>query len=116
MSVMRHNRDEILMTVLREFGSAAELAKFLNVSKQAISNWEKIPVQHIRALSEKMGINPHHLRPDYYIETYWSLGKDTNEISYLTQIPESDVYRILVSVLESKRLKVDDQDRAAVSP
>ena len=72
-------------------------------------------MQHIRAIAEHKGINPHRIRPDYYIEAYWSLGKNTNEISYLMDMPEPDVYRTLVNTLDRKRLKLDDQDRAAVS-
>jgi len=116
MSGMRHDRDKMLMAVLKEFGSASELASFLELSPQTISGWKKIPVQYIRAISAKTGIDAHDIRPDYYVETYWSLGKNTNEIAFLMRLSESEVYKLLVRMLEQKRSKSDDTDCSPLSP
>jgi len=47
-------------------GSAAELAKRLGISRQALNQWETIPVRHCRALEALTGIPKHEMRPDIF--------------------------------------------------
>lgn len=63
---MRKDRDPILLKVFRAFGSATMLAVTLGVSKQAVSRWDKLPLRHLKFISEQTGISRRKLRPDLY--------------------------------------------------
>ena len=42
------------------------LAKSINVHKQAINSWVKVPGKHVPAVSKVLGIKKSLLRPDLY--------------------------------------------------
>lgn len=43
-----------------------ELAKSLQVTPQAISQWERVPVMHVLKIEQLTGVPRHELRPDIY--------------------------------------------------
>lgn len=56
----------ILNEVVRRVGTKMELARRLNITRQAVSRWDKIPVVHVRKISEMTKIPLKVLRPDIY--------------------------------------------------
>lgn len=53
-------------TVIQKAGGLSELARKLDISRQAIYQWRGIPPHHVLALERITGISRHELRPDYY--------------------------------------------------
>lgn len=47
-------------------GTRTELAELLDVSKQAISGWKKIPPRHVSRVANVLKIPVHVLRPDVF--------------------------------------------------
>jgi len=47
-------------------GGAANLARALNVSRQAIYKWQRIPADRVREIERLTGISRETLRPDLY--------------------------------------------------
>lgn len=46
--------------------SAAEIAKILDISRQAVTKWEEVPIRTVRRLSRVTGIPPERLHPSPY--------------------------------------------------
>jgi len=59
-------RHPSLVDVFVAVGGIAELARQLNVTRQAVSLWDKVPLKHLRAVSKMTGIPRQQLRPDLY--------------------------------------------------
>jgi len=59
-------RDPILLHVFAAFGSAANLARFLGVSRAAICHWQRVPFRHLTVIEEVTGITREQMRPDIY--------------------------------------------------
>ncbi len=51
-------------------GTRTELAELLDVSKQAISGWSKIPPRHVSRVAHVLSIPAHVLRPDVFPAPY----------------------------------------------
>jgi DNA-binding transcriptional regulator YdaS (Cro superfamily) len=64
---MKH-RDPILVEVFASYGTAAHLARQLGLSRQCVSQWEKVPLKYIRQIARDTQISPQKLRPDIYAE------------------------------------------------
>lgn len=47
-------------------GGAAALAKNLKISRSAISQWRRVPVNRVLEIEKLTGISRHDLRPDIY--------------------------------------------------
>lgn len=62
---MKHH-DPILSDVYRAYGTAANLARCLGVTRQAVSQWHKVPLKYVRRIAEYTGISAAVLRPDIY--------------------------------------------------
>ena len=60
--------DPIILDVYRAYGTAANLAKVLGVTRQAVHQWHKVPLKYVRRISSFTGIPPAVLRPDIYAE------------------------------------------------
>lgn len=59
-------RPKIIARVLREYGGPKALADILGVSRQAVWQWQQIPVKYIRQIEKDTGIPRQLLRPDLY--------------------------------------------------
>lgn len=47
-------------------GNASKLAKMLKISRAAISEWERVPINRVPAVEAKTGIPREELRPDIF--------------------------------------------------
>ena len=59
-------RDPLLERVFRKCGNMSNLARKLNLSRQAVSKWDRVPLTHIKQVSEVTGLTREELRPDIY--------------------------------------------------
>jgi DNA-binding transcriptional regulator YdaS (Cro superfamily) len=57
-----------LNAVFDECGNRAKLARQLKLTRQAVSMWKRVPVQHVHAVCKISGgkFTPEQLRPDVY--------------------------------------------------
>ena len=56
----------ILKEVFRRLGSKSAVARLLNVSRQYVSAWTKVPLVHVDAIAKATKIPRNILRPDIY--------------------------------------------------
>jgi DNA-binding transcriptional regulator YdaS (Cro superfamily) len=47
-------------------GSPSALARKLGITRQAVDQWKRVPVEHVLAVEEMSGIPRHVQRPDVY--------------------------------------------------
>lgn len=47
-------------------GGRRALAQQLGLTKLAIREWKRVPIQHVRRVSEITGLPPHDIRPDIF--------------------------------------------------
>jgi DNA-binding transcriptional regulator YdaS (Cro superfamily) len=59
-------RPSSLLDVFAAFGSMSKLAQHLNVSRAAVSHWNRVPFRHLAEISKFTGIPRSELRPDLY--------------------------------------------------
>jgi hypothetical protein len=59
-------RNAVLWRVFEHFGSAAALARNLNLTRAAVSAWTHVPWTHVRTIERLTGIPKEELRPDVY--------------------------------------------------
>lgn len=59
---------ESLKRALQIVGGPTALARYLGISKQAISKWSKVPPERVLAVEDATGgaVKAHELRPDIY--------------------------------------------------
>jgi len=62
---MRH-RDEQMVRAIRLAGGFSEVARSLGRTRQAVIQWERVPVEHVLHLERLSGVPRHLLRPDVY--------------------------------------------------
>jgi DNA-binding transcriptional regulator YdaS (Cro superfamily) len=55
-----------LSTIVKAAGGPATLSVKLNISSQAVSQWERVPAERVLAVSDASGFAPHQIRPDLY--------------------------------------------------
>lgn len=51
---------------ITEAGGGAALAAQLNLTRQAVYQWTRVPAQYVITVEEKTGISRHKLRPDIF--------------------------------------------------
>lgn len=61
-------RDPILISVFETFGGVSKLAKHLNLTRQSVSQWDKVPLKYVREIARITGLTPAELRPDIYAD------------------------------------------------
>src|SRR6187402_2139529 len=83
-------RDEALERAITEAGGVAALARAINVTSQAISQWERVPAERTIAVEQATGgkVTRHQLRPDLYP----AAGEPTGEHSVTSLRPGKWVY------------------------
>jgi DNA-binding transcriptional regulator YdaS (Cro superfamily) len=54
-------------------GSKRKLALELGVTRQAISQWRKVPAARCIKIEQLTGVSRHELRPDIYGEQPWRI-------------------------------------------
>ena len=57
---------KIISDVLCRAGGATALAEYLNVSRQTIYQWKRIPAARVSDISKLTGISREKLRPDIF--------------------------------------------------
>jgi DNA-binding transcriptional regulator YdaS (Cro superfamily) len=57
---------KIVKQAIRAAGSGAALGKALGLTRQAIYQWERIPVEHVLLIERLTGLPRHQQRPDIY--------------------------------------------------
>lgn len=60
------DRSDALQLALSKVGGLAGLAKPLDISIQAISQWDEVPPLRVIAVERITGVPRHVLRPDLY--------------------------------------------------
>jgi hypothetical protein len=59
-------KDEPLIRLIEQAGGLGPVADCLGITKQAVSAWERVPVDRAHALSEAFGVPLHRIRPDVW--------------------------------------------------
>jgi DNA-binding transcriptional regulator YdaS (Cro superfamily) len=58
---------EILDRTFKENrGMISALSKHLGCSRSYVSNWRKVPIKHLKAVSDFINVSRQELRPDLY--------------------------------------------------
>lgn len=55
-----------LVKAIERAGSAAALARQLNISRQAVGDWHSVPAERVRDVESITGVPRHELRPDLF--------------------------------------------------
>ena len=59
-------RTAALQNAIEAAGTAAELAKKLGITAQALSQWRVVPPNRVLEIERITGVSRHELRPDLY--------------------------------------------------
>lgn len=59
-------RDAGLIKALAAVGSISELARRIDLTRQAVSNWERIPAELVPRVEKATGVDRTELRPDLW--------------------------------------------------
>lgn len=51
---------------VRGAGGVVVLAAKLGITKSAVSQWDKVPAEHVLAVEDASGVSRHVLRPDVF--------------------------------------------------
>ena len=65
MSMMREGVEKAI-EALKPLGGGAELARRVNLTRQAIYQWDRIPAELVLTVEKISGVPRHELRPDLY--------------------------------------------------
>lgn len=52
--------------LIEKAGSMSALAGWAGVTRQAVSNWRKVPAERVLKIEKASGISRHKIRPDIY--------------------------------------------------
>ncbi len=58
--------EQALPQVLRVHGNKARVARCLNISTAAVSQWDRVPSKHVAKVAEVLDVTPHEVRPDLF--------------------------------------------------
>ena len=50
--------------LVASMGGASHVADVLQISRQAVSQWEMVPYRHVWKLAHRFGLTPSEVRPD----------------------------------------------------
>lgn len=65
---MRLDSTDCRKQLVTAVGGGAKLARALNLTRQAIYQWRRVPAQHVISVERITGIPRFKLRPDLYPE------------------------------------------------
>jgi TorA maturation chaperone TorD len=85
-------RDPGLDTAIHAAGGVSALAKKIGIAQPSISNWSRIPAEHVLAVEAVTGVSRAILRPDLFAE---HSGDDVDEID----AARAQEYMLLASLL-----------------
>lgn len=68
VNMKKKSRDPILNDVFDIFGGQSKVAQYLSVTRQSVTQWERVPLKHVRAIARYTGLSPAVLRPDIYAD------------------------------------------------
>lgn len=60
------NMRAVTKKAIKNAGGGAKLASVLNLKRQAIYQWQRVPAEHVATVEQITGIPRHELRPDLY--------------------------------------------------
>jgi DNA-binding transcriptional regulator YdaS (Cro superfamily) len=60
------NMRAVTKKAVKQAGGGAKLATALNLKRQAVYQWQRIPADHVNTVERITGIPRHELRPDLY--------------------------------------------------
>ena len=65
---MKHDRDPAMLRAIRAAGGPGRLALELGITQGAVSQWKRVPVEHVLAIERAcLGVvRREELRPDIY--------------------------------------------------
>ena len=75
------NRHPVLRELLMRRGRVTEIARAIGYTKQAVSQWSKIPREHAPTIAEALGLNLWDIRPDIWPEPMEQPGS-TSSVSH----------------------------------
>ena len=61
-------KNPILTSVFARTGNMSILARKLGITRQAVSKWRQIPVEHIHVIAKMVRMKPEELRPDIFAD------------------------------------------------
>lgn len=69
-------RPDVIRRVLDAAGSASALARHLNVTPQAVSNWSRVPAEKVRLIEAVIegAVRCYEMRPDVYPPAEYAIG------------------------------------------
>ena len=62
------DRDAVMKMIFKQAGFAAKVARYLGVSHQNVSGWNRVPPHHVLKLSVLLDMKPEEIRPDVFGE------------------------------------------------
>ena len=65
-AVMKRAKDRGLARAIEVAGTAANLARMLDISAQSICKWTKVPLERVHEVARVTGIPKEELRPDFF--------------------------------------------------
>ena len=66
MKIENRKAAAALKRAAKDLGGYATLARKLNISKQAVYRWRRVPVDYVLKIEVLTGVSRHTLRPDIY--------------------------------------------------
>lgn len=63
---MKHATEDRMALIRATPGLASRIAAALGISKQAVSQWTRVPAERVRDVETVSGIPAHRLRPDLH--------------------------------------------------
>lgn len=59
-------RDPAMLKAIKQVGGPAALGRAIGTTRQAISQWTRVPHNHVLTIERMSGVPRHELRPDIY--------------------------------------------------
>jgi len=60
------HRDLVMRTIYEQRGLGKRISKELGLTYQAVSQWKRVPAEHVQAIAAMLDLNPEDIRPDIF--------------------------------------------------